>query len=380
MSARSVFWPGVWAATAASDPHDAEAERRAERGAEQAVEQAHAGDDQRAAQPEAEALEAAREDRARQQGADQAEGGRIGRGGALRQQQRPQAGAEEGAEREAAEREHADDEALPEAEAREDGRERDNEPVERCHPSCSTALATEDHSRRLRRARPVIALACVAFAIGAIVGANHSLLLGARARPELRPAWAEGDYAAMYSDIDASSQQATSLSALRRHLPRGPGHGHRDEPARRRQRARRARAGVVVVPVRVHTRLFGTLELPFRLRIVTDSGKAPASPGRRSLAFPGLRPGERLSRRTTLPRRATLLARDGSVLAESPEAGPGDSAARGARPHLAAGRTGDRGGRERRGRSPPHGGQNWKPKGVPATGDRRRQRPRAGAR
>ena len=36
-----------------------------------------------------------------------------------------------------------------------------------------------------------------------------------------------------------------------------------------------------------------------------------------SLAFPGLREGEQLSRTTTLPRRATLLARDGSVLAES---------------------------------------------------------------
>ena len=32
----------------------------------------------------------------------------------------------------------------------------------------------------------------------------------------------------------------------------------------------------------------------------------------RSLAFPGLRPGEQLSRHTTLPRRATLLARDGT--------------------------------------------------------------------
>jgi penicillin-binding protein A len=36
----------------------------------------------------------------------------------------------------------------------------------------------------------------------------------------------------------------------------------------------------------------------------------------RSLSFPGLRSGERLSRHTTLPRRATLLARDGTVLAE----------------------------------------------------------------
>ena len=42
-----------------------------------------------------------------------------------------------------------------------------------------------------------------------------------------------------------------------------------------------------------------------------------------SLAFPGLRPGEELSRETTLPPRAQLLARDGSVLAEGSPAAPG---------------------------------------------------------
>ncbi len=40
-----------------------------------------------------------------------------------------------------------------------------------------------------------------------------------------------------------------------------------------------------------------------------------------SLAFPGMHPGERLSRVMSLPRRAPLLTRDGSVLAE---AAPGD--------------------------------------------------------
>jgi len=43
----------------------------------------------------------------------------------------------------------------------------------------------------------------------------------------------------------------------------------------------------------------------------------------RALVFPGLAPGDALTRRVTLPRRATLLARDGSVLAESPSEGQG---------------------------------------------------------
>ena len=43
----------------------------------------------------------------------------------------------------------------------------------------------------------------------------------------------------------------------------------------------------------------------------------------RSLAFPGLREGELLSRRTALPPRAALLARDGSVLAQGPATAAG---------------------------------------------------------
>ena len=40
-----------------------------------------------------------------------------------------------------------------------------------------------------------------------------------------------------------------------------------------------------------------------------------------SATFPGVPEGSALTRRTTLPRRATLLARDGKVLAESPPEG-----------------------------------------------------------
>ncbi len=63
----------------------------------------------------------------------QPEGGRVGRGGAPRQQKRTQAGAEERTEREAAEGEHPHDEALAEAEDGEDRGERDDEPVQLCH-------------------------------------------------------------------------------------------------------------------------------------------------------------------------------------------------------------------------------------------------------
>jgi len=183
---------------------------------------------------------------------------------------------------------------------------------------------TADRTQRLRRARPVIAMAGVAFAIGAIVGANHTSSSAHALAQGFVLAWTKGDYARMYSDIDASSQQATSLGAFaeayRKALTTATATSMRVTG-----KAHDAPAGEVAVPVAVHTRLFGTLALSFAVRTVTGGGEGTRIAWSTSLAFPGLQAGEQLSRRTTLPRRATLLARDGSVLAESPEAGPGDT-------------------------------------------------------
>src|SRR5207248_119869 len=81
-------------------------------------------------------------------------------------------------------------------------------------------------------------------------------------------------------------------------------------------------------PVRVQTRLFGTLSLSFALAVRTDTAQGRRVAWTQSMTFPGLRPGELLTRRTTLPRRAPLLARDGSVLAEGLEAGSQSEQAR----------------------------------------------------
>jgi penicillin-binding protein A len=182
--------------------------------------------------------------------------------------------------------------------------------------------ATEDHAQRLRRARPVIAMACVAFAIGAIVGGNHHSSSAHSLAQGFVLSWTRGNYAKMYSDIDASSQQASTsaefAAVYRKALTTATATSMRITG-----KPRDGPGGEVLVPVRVHTRLFGTLDLFFALPIVTGGGTRIAWSA--SLAFPGLRAGERLGRRTTLPRRATLLARDGSILAESPEAGPGDT-------------------------------------------------------
>jgi hypothetical protein len=170
---------------------------------------------------------------------------------------------------------------------------------------------------RWRRIRPVLALGAVAFAVGAIVGAAHSGSSSARKLAEgFAAAWAQSNYAAMYSEIAPASQRAISPGEFA---------GAYREAAMLATvsavdvtgRPQAAADGVEVVPVRVRTRLFGTLASEWRLPVVSAPGEAGERVAwSRSLAFPGLRAGERLGRRTNLPTRAALLARDGSVLAE----------------------------------------------------------------
>jgi penicillin-binding protein A len=196
--------------------------------------------------------------------------------------------------------------------------------------SAATVSGHGGHARgagrhRLQRIRPVLALAAVAFAVGAIVGSAHS---GSPAARELAArfaaAWAQGEYATMYSEITPASQRDVSVdefadayqeasmlaTAVSLHVTGGP---------------RAAKGGVEIVPTQVRTRLFGTLAASFRLPVVAVGGEGGErvawSP---SLAFPGMRAGERLTRHTTLPPRAPLLARDGTVLAEGPASTAGE--------------------------------------------------------
>jgi hypothetical protein len=178
---------------------------------------------------------------------------------------------------------------------------------------------TESRNQRLRRMRPVIVLAAVVFAAGAIVGSRHSASPDYALAERFAAAWTRGDYLSMYGEITPAAQRSISAGefaqayeqaltiATAAHL-RVTGKAHA------------ASHGSVAVPVRVRTRLFGTLALQFTMRFAAAADTAGAGPRivwSRSLEFPGLRPGELLSRETSLPQRAPLLARDGSVLAEA---------------------------------------------------------------
>jgi hypothetical protein len=166
------------------------------------------------------------------------------------------------------------------------------------------------------RIRALAVIAGLAFVIGLIVGASSGTDSATKVARDFVAAWEQGDYAAMYATVDARTQRRVGLIGLADAYRTAA----ETATASRLETAGRARrhGGVVVLPVRVHTRLFGTIAASFRVPVTSQGGGGPRVAWSRALLFPGLRPGESLSRHTALPLRATLLARDGSVLAGGP--------------------------------------------------------------
>ena len=160
---------------------------------------------------------------------------------------------------------------------------------------------TDKQTLRVRRARPVIALAAVAFAIGAIVGANQRASSADALAARFVAAWAQRR---LRGDVRRDRRRLATRAVGRRirlGLPRGDAHGDGDEPARGGQ-ARGARGRLVAVPVRVRTRLFGTLSLNVR---VTDRQRRRRRRDGRLVALARVPRRARrrdAHRRTTLPR------------------------------------------------------------------------------
>src|ERR1700759_5532837 len=126
---------------------------------------------------------------------------------------------------------------------------------------------TEEQTLRVRRARPVIALAAVAFAIGAILGAGHGRSAADALADKFVGEWAQLDYTAMYANVDAASRRSVTADEFVSAF-----HQAKDTATatslRVTGKARAAQDGLVAVPVTVRTRLFGTLRLNVEMRIV----------------------------------------------------------------------------------------------------------------
>jgi peptidoglycan glycosyltransferase len=161
----------------------------------------------------------------------------------------------------------------------------------------------------IRRLLP--ALAVVSLIAGLIAG-SLSTPASVRAGRSFAHAWEHGDYHAMYALVSDDAKQKTSAAQFER--------AYRDDAAvatlRRITVTRVHRRGDgVELSVTAATRAFGT---------VSDVMDVPVVDGKVDwqawMTFPGKRPGATLSRQTQAPRRASILARDGRVIAAGPAA------------------------------------------------------------
>ncbi|HYH59511.1 MAG TPA: penicillin-binding transpeptidase domain-containing protein [Thermoleophilaceae bacterium] len=160
-----------------------------------------------------------------------------------------------------------------------------------------------------RRGAVLAALAALAFVVGLLAGAFHESAAKSAAR-DFAQAWEDGDYGGMWRQLTAEAQGRVAPQEL--------------EVAYRDAMATATATGVetgdveesgdtVSVDVALETRVFGTVEGTLELPMEADRVDWAEH-----LTFPGLDPGESLERTTRAPRRAKILARDGSTIAEGP--------------------------------------------------------------
>ncbi|MDX6649087.1 MAG: penicillin-binding protein [Solirubrobacteraceae bacterium] len=159
---------------------------------------------------------------------------------------------------------------------------------------------------------PVAILAGVAFLAGAVVGALYVPAERDTANRFAR-AWAQGNYDAMYAELSGAARSRTSAQSFREAYAQAAATATATSIAV--GGAKDPKDGVVEVPVRVATRVFGTVRGTLRLPFTGD-GKDARVDWRPDLTFPGVPRGAQLTRDTRLPRRATLLARNGRALAK----------------------------------------------------------------
>jgi cell division protein FtsI/penicillin-binding protein 2 len=170
-----------------------------------------------------------------------------------------------------------------------------------------------ERQRRLRqRALPLAIVALAAFVYGAISAAGSAEQDMAK---RFVDAWAKQDFAAMHEELSPSAQEkygvndlaSQYLEAQQASTAVAIAPGDADEPTSANG------TDIVDVDIGIRTRLFGRVDGTLRLPL--DGEKIAWEP---HLTFANLQSGERVGRRLTLPRRASILAKNGTPLARGP--------------------------------------------------------------
>lgn len=164
----------------------------------------------------------------------------------------------------------------------------------------------------VRRVAAIAVLLIVGSVSAGLVLSGTGSSVQATSIADYARAWADGDYRAMYAELTPESRERYSFDRFERSVAR----------ARRLATVRRIEVTDVQavdettwrIASRVHTRVFGVIERPLEIP-VTGAGSDTQVLWDDHLVFPGMSAGDTLARRTRMPARADILARDGTRLA-----------------------------------------------------------------
>lgn len=156
-------------------------------------------------------------------------------------------------------------------------------------------------------------IAVVAFVVGAAMGVPGSPEKDAA--NHFAEAWQHKNFAAMYAELNDASKRSFSVKQFAADYHEAQQIATERGVMVERAKGSRSEGGqtVVPVPMRIKTVAFGEVEEGLDLPWAED-GIA----WKPYLVFPGLKPGEKLEAQTELAPRASILAADGTVLAEGP--------------------------------------------------------------
>lgn len=182
-------------------------------------------------------------------------------------------------------------------------------PPERIVSVSDSPSRTRPAPVRRRRALVFSGLAALAFAGGIFAGSGGDD--GGDAVRAYARAWTTGDWAAMWAQVAGATRERTDPASFAK--------AHRDALATATALSLRTGEPDQVdggwrIPVTVRTRIFGTVTGHVDVPVAADGDERRIAWEAR-LVFPGLREGERLVRRTTMPERGTLSTRAGDALA-----------------------------------------------------------------
>lgn len=180
----------------------------------------------------------------------------------------------------------------------------------------------ERRRRLLRRGLPALVVVALLALVAGVLLAGGSGRAERETAQRFASLWADGDYGRMYALLDAEAKARVAFAEF---------------AAAYREAAQTATIRTIAigevrdrtddripVVVTIRTRVFGTVRGTLALPVSREGDRLRIA-WRENLVFPGLHVGEQLTRRTSLPPRADLLARDGTVLASGDDRSSDDA-------------------------------------------------------